>query len=160
MGYFYFDESIQERGGFIIGAFVYASNDMTPSDNARGELHSMKTITTLMAAFSVFLAATGCCLGADAQHGKLLFESPTFGGGTSGKTCLTCHEHGRDFSPETVSRKQYHVMDNPVGSLAGVINFCIEVALRGETIAENGQEMKDLLAYLSVFIKNNSGKPQ
>lgn len=30
MGYFYFDESIQERGGFIIGAFVYASNDMTP----------------------------------------------------------------------------------------------------------------------------------
>lgn len=30
MGYFYFDETIQERGGFIIGAFVYASNDMTP----------------------------------------------------------------------------------------------------------------------------------
>lgn len=30
MGYFYFDETIQERGGFIIGALVYAPDDMTP----------------------------------------------------------------------------------------------------------------------------------
>jgi len=120
----------------------------------------MKTITTLLTAFSFFLAATGICLGADAQHGKLLFESPALGGGTSGKTCLTCHEHGRDFSPETMSKKQYRVMDNPVASLAGVVNFCIEVALRGEAITENGQEMKDLLAYLPVFIKNNSGNAQ
>ncbi|MCX5863546.1 MAG: hypothetical protein NTW42_00505 [Deltaproteobacteria bacterium] len=120
----------------------------------------MKTITTLLAAFSVFLAATGICLGADAQKGKLLFESPALGGGTSGKTCLTCHEHGRDFSPETLSRKTYSIMDNPVASLAEVVNFCIEVALRGQAIAENSEEMKDLLAYLAVFIQNNSGKAQ
>jgi len=31
MGCFYFDESIQERAGFIIGAFVYSRNDLTPS---------------------------------------------------------------------------------------------------------------------------------
>lgn len=115
----------------------------------------MKTITTLLMAFSVFLAATGICLGANAQHGKLLFESPDLGGGTSGKSCLTCHEHGRNFSPETMSKKQYLVMSNPVVSLTEVINFCIEVALRGEAIAENGEEMNDLIAYLSVFIKNN-----
>lgn len=30
MGYFYFDETIQERGGFIIGAFVYSPIDLTP----------------------------------------------------------------------------------------------------------------------------------
>jgi len=30
VGYFYFDETIQERGGFIIGAFVYAPDDKTP----------------------------------------------------------------------------------------------------------------------------------
>ena len=29
MGYFYFDESIHERGGFIIGAYVYAERDLT-----------------------------------------------------------------------------------------------------------------------------------
>ncbi|MFA6499135.1 MAG: hypothetical protein WC256_09765 [Desulfurivibrionaceae bacterium] len=120
----------------------------------------MKTITMLLTAFCIFFAAIGICLGADAQQGKLLFEIPTLGGGTSGKSCLTCHEHGRDFSLKTISKKQYLVMGNPVGTLAGVINFCIEVALRGEAIAENGQEMHDLLAYLSVFIQNNSDKSQ
>jgi cytochrome c len=119
----------------------------------------MKTLTTLLALCLTLLAA-GNCLGADVRHGKQLFESPTLGGGTSGKTCLTCHEHGRDFSPETLSRKQYLVMGNPVASLAGVVNFCIEVALRGESIAENSKEMNDLLAYLAIFIKANSTKPQ
>ena len=51
-------------------------------------------------------------------------------------------------------------MDNPVGSLAGVINFCIEVALRGQAIPENGKEMNDLIAYLAIFIRDNSTKPQ
>jgi len=31
MGSFYFDESIQARAGFIIGAFVYSGRDLTPS---------------------------------------------------------------------------------------------------------------------------------
>jgi hypothetical protein len=31
VGHFYFDETIQERGGFIIGAFVYSPNDATPA---------------------------------------------------------------------------------------------------------------------------------
>lgn len=119
----------------------------------------MKTLTTLIAAFTIALAA-GNCLAADAKHGKLLFESPTFGGGTSGKTCLTCHEKGRDFSPETLTRKTYTIMGNPAANLSGVINFCIEVALRGEAIPENGEEMQDLIAYLSVFIKENSEKPK
>ena len=30
MGYFYFDESIQQRAGFIVGAFVYSDTDLTP----------------------------------------------------------------------------------------------------------------------------------
>ena len=29
MGYFYFDETKQERAGFIIGALVYSPNDVT-----------------------------------------------------------------------------------------------------------------------------------
>jgi len=119
----------------------------------------MKSIATFLAT-GLILCAAGNCLGADARRGKLLFESPALGGGTSGKICLTCHENGRDFSPETLTRKQYRVMGNPVTSLAGVVNFCIEVALRGEAIPENGEEMKDLLAYLAIFIKANSTRPQ
>lgn len=34
MGYFYFDESIHERGGFIVGAFVYSPFDLGPSVDA------------------------------------------------------------------------------------------------------------------------------
>ena len=30
MGYFYFDESIHTRGGFILGAWVYSKHDLTP----------------------------------------------------------------------------------------------------------------------------------
>jgi len=31
MGFFYFDESIHVRGGFIVGAFVYDDRDLTPA---------------------------------------------------------------------------------------------------------------------------------
>ncbi len=31
MGFFYFDESIQQRAEFIIGAFVYSEADLTPA---------------------------------------------------------------------------------------------------------------------------------
>ena len=31
MGFFYFDESIQEKGGFIVGAFAFSQTDLTPA---------------------------------------------------------------------------------------------------------------------------------
>lgn len=31
MGFFYFDESIHERAGFIVGAFIYKDRDLTPT---------------------------------------------------------------------------------------------------------------------------------
>lgn len=34
MGYLYFDESIQERGEFIVGAFVYSDQDLSPAVDA------------------------------------------------------------------------------------------------------------------------------
>jgi hypothetical protein len=34
MGHFYFDESIQEQGGFIVGAFVYSEEELGPCVNA------------------------------------------------------------------------------------------------------------------------------
>jgi hypothetical protein len=30
MGYFYFDESIHQRGDFILGAWVYSNDDLSP----------------------------------------------------------------------------------------------------------------------------------
>jgi hypothetical protein len=33
MGFFYFDESIHDRAGFILGAWVYSQSDLTPVVN-------------------------------------------------------------------------------------------------------------------------------
>ncbi|MDP2367429.1 hypothetical protein [Rhodoferax sp.] len=42
MGYFYFDETIQDRGGFIIGALVYSKNDVTPAVHSSIEQLGMR----------------------------------------------------------------------------------------------------------------------
>lgn len=42
MGNFYFDETIREHGGFIIGAFVYFADDMTPKVHAAIEQVGMR----------------------------------------------------------------------------------------------------------------------
>lgn len=89
---------------------------------------------------------------ADSQRGGRLFASPELGGGTSGKTCLTCHEGARDFEPATMTRERYEVMDIPMANLPEVINFCIEVTLRGEGLDPQGRDMSDLIAYLRIFI--------
>ena len=44
---------------------------------------------------------------ADADNGKKLFESPTLGGGTSGKSCLTCHAGGKGLGSDLFERKEY-----------------------------------------------------
>ncbi|MGV1099236.1 hypothetical protein ACUUL3_07465 [Thiovibrio sp. JS02] len=115
----------------------------------------MKGIIILLAAITVTLTAPARA--ADPVRGKALFHSPSLAGGTSGKTCLTCHEGGRDFSGKTLRRERYEVMGIAMRSLPEVINFCIEVALRGEGIAEQGQDMEDLIAFLHEFIK--TGQP-
>jgi len=96
---------------------------------------------------------------ADVERGRLLFESPLLGGGTSGKSCLTCHEGGRDFSEKTLTEAGYAVMGLDMKTLPEVINFCIEVALRGEGIPEDGPEMEDLIAYLHAFIRGKRAEP-
>ncbi|MEW6500376.1 MAG: hypothetical protein ACOY8P_07100 [Thermodesulfobacteriota bacterium] len=93
-------------------------------------------------------------MGADLANGRRLYRDPSLGGGTSGKCCLTCHEQGRDLGADLDQRRTFTVMENPVGDLAGAVNFCIEVALRGQEIDPQGQEMADLTSYLAWLGKN------
>lgn len=99
------------------------------------------------------------CFGSDSERGRVLFAEPGLGGSNNGKSCLTCHEGGRDLSSETMTRVEYMVMGNPMKSLTEVINFCIEVTLRGEALNEKSDEMADLRAYLHRFImEQNHGR--
>ena len=89
-------------------------------------------------------------------RGSKLFTDQKLCGGTTGKTCLTCHAKGRDFTAGTLKKMHYIVMGVEINSLPEVINFCIEVALRGEGLNTEGEEMKDLITYLEIFIKENT----
>ncbi len=118
----------------------------------------MKRIAPFLIALLLSPPATAPA--ADPDRGGLLFASPTLGGGTSGKSCLTCHEDGRDFSQETVSKKRYEVMGIVMRSLPEVINFCIEVTLRGEGLDEAGRDMEDLIAFLALFSRQEGKGPK
>lgn len=96
----------------------------------------------------------------DVERGKALFADANLG--TTGKSCESCHPAGgtegmemEDMAtkPLTGVKDKYpgvFAMIDPEKevTLAEVINFCIENPLAGEPLAEDSQEMKDLLAYI------------
>ncbi|OQX06773.1 MAG: hypothetical protein BWK76_25730 [Desulfobulbaceae bacterium A2] len=95
---------------------------------------------------------------ASADNGKILFERPSLGGGTTGKSCSTCHEGGKNLGSDLFERKQFAIMKIDKKSLAEVVNICIEKALGGVAIDTEGRDMKDLLAYMKTLV-TKSTKP-
>ena len=85
------------------------------------------------------------------EHGKALFEDPSLGGGTTGKTCATCHAGGTGLGEDFASKTQFSIMGQPMKDLAAVVNFCIEKPLGGTAIDPEGQDMLDLIAYMKVL---------
>lgn len=102
----------------------------------------------------VFVLAGGLTLSyaADADKGKTLFESPTLGGGTTGKSCLSCHEGGKGLGEDLFERQEFTIMGMDKKSLADVVNVCIEHPLGGKAIDPQGEEMQDLIAYLKTLV--------
>jgi len=90
---------------------------------------------------------------ADAERGKMLFEDPTLGGGTTGKSCATCHENGEGIGKDIFDRSKFSIMGMEEPSLADVVNICIENPLGGKAIDPKGKDMEDLLAYMMTFTK-------
>jgi cytochrome c len=93
------------------------------------------------------------------QNGLALFTSTNLG--TTGKSCESCHPNGgtegmagdMPTKPLTGVKDRYpgvFMMLDPEKevTLAEVVNFCITKPLKGEPLAEDSQEMKDLVAYL------------
>lgn len=108
----------------------------------------MKKTLVLLAA----LMMTGTLVYAEnADKGKALFESPTFGGGTTGKTCNTCHEGGKGLGSDLFDRQQFTIMGSDKKTLAEVINVCIENPLGGKAIDPQGEEMQDVIAYMKTL---------
>jgi mono/diheme cytochrome c family protein len=81
------------------------------------------------------------------DRGKTLFNDPKLGGGTSGKSCGTCHPDGKGL--EGVGSKT--MWKNPGGefkSLEEATNVCITLALKGKALDVKSEQMKDLVSYM------------
>jgi cytochrome c553 len=94
------------------------------------------------------------------EKGKALFESPDLGGGTTGKSCSTCHEGGKNLGSDLFARKQITIMKMDKKSLEEVINICIERPLGGIAIDTQGQDMKDLIVYIQTLVGNQAGNKE
>lgn len=112
--------------------------------------------TALVMADGFTLANAG-----NVDKGKALFESPTLGGGTTGKSCKSCHKDGKNLGSDLFERKKLTIMGTTKENVAEIVNVCIEKPLGGTAIAPNGEEMQNLLAYMkSLTAKPGKAKPK
>lgn len=96
----------------------------------------------------------------DVERGKVLFADVNLG--TTGKSCESCHPKGgtEGMKAEGMSTKaltgvkdrfpgKFAIMpDKGDMTLPQVVNACLTGPLGGKALAEDSQEMKDMLAYL------------
>ena len=75
----------------------------------------------------------------DVAKGKVLFNDPEFAGGTSGKSCNSCHPDGKGLEKAGTKKEK---------SLEEAVNMCIENALEGKAIDTKSQDMEDIVAYI------------
>ena len=85
---------------------------------------------------------------ANDDRGKMLFEDPSLGGGTTGKSCAKCHPGGRGIAKGVFTRERFIILGISKSSIEEVVNVCIERALGGKAIDPEGQDMKDIVAYM------------
>jgi hypothetical protein len=77
------------------------------------------------------------------DRGKTLFNDPKLGGGTSGKSCGTCHPDGKGLEGVS-SKKEWKGFK----TLEEAANMCITKALQGKALDAKSEQMKDLVSYL------------
>ncbi|HUJ17739.1 MAG TPA: hypothetical protein VL197_07075 [Nitrospirota bacterium] len=92
------------------------------------------------------------------ERGKILFNDTKLGGGTSGRSCNTCHPEGKGLFG--VGEKK--LWKNPGGeytSLEEAVNICITMALQGKALDVKSEKMKDLISYLKSLKAPGAAAP-
>lgn len=86
------------------------------------------------------------------ENGKKLYNDPTLGGSTNPKSCNTCHPGGRGIE-HSGTKKYSSLMGMSAGSLEDVVNICIARPLGGKALANDSQQMQDIVAYIKSLKK-------
>lgn len=86
--------------------------------------------------------------GGPVAKGKALFEDSKLGGGTSGKSCASCHPGGRGLEG-IADKKEYRAMGRTYTSLESITNYFIVTAQLGKGLDPQSEEMQALVAYMN-----------
>ncbi|HWR59430.1 MAG TPA: hypothetical protein VN328_11130 [Thermodesulfovibrionales bacterium] len=100
---------------------------------------------------AVFMTSLALADG-DVEKGKALFNDPKLGGGTTGKSCNSCHPGGKGLE-KVAELKEWRMMGKRYKSLEDVINFDIQKALHGKPLEKNSEEMVNIIAYIKSLNK-------
>jgi cytochrome c len=114
----------------------------------------MNRFFIVVAGAFIAAASFSAAYAADAEKGKTLFESPTLGGSTNEKSCLTCHAKGTKLNGDLFEREKHTIMGMEKDSVADLVNVCIEKPLGGTAIDPTSNEMTDILAYMKTLVKS------
>jgi len=99
------------------------------------------TIAALFLGLSLAFAA------GNVEKGKALFNDPKLGGGTSGRSCNSCHPDGKGLE-DAADKKEWETPGGTRKTLEGAINICITMALKGKALDPKSAEMADIVAYI------------
>ncbi len=100
--------------------------------------------TLLLATAALLLTAMPALAGKSSlELGKQLFNDPTLGGSTSGKSCNSCHANGAKL--EKAAGEKH---------LSQVINQCITGALGGKPLDGRSVEMRSLKMYIESVVSS------
>ena len=107
-----------------------------------------RTVGIILLIALVSLTGNSIALAAgDVGRGKVLFNDPKLGGGTSGLSCNSCHSGGKGLEGVSLKTEWF----TPAGAgrtLEDTVNICISAALKGKPLDVKSQQMQDVVAYL------------
>ena len=107
----------------------------------------MKILKGFLLLFILGVMSTPVYATGNVEKGRKLFNDPNLGGSENTTSCATCHPNGKGLAGVGQKRE----WNTPAGSghtLAGTVNQCITMALKGKALDPKSQEMQDIIAYL------------
>ncbi len=108
----------------------------------------MRTVVIILFMAVVSLTAGSIAFSAgNIERGKVLFNDPNLGSGTSGLSCNSCHSAGKGLEGVSL-RKEWLAPAGAGKTLEETVNICISAALKGKPLDVNSQQMQDIVAYL------------
>lgn len=119
-----------------------------------------KIVLLTMVAFGLLVAGAFAMKNLPEESGKALFSDTMLGGGTSGKSCNSCHPNGSGLE-KAGDKKEFSIMGKKQKGLEEAVNFCIEMSLKGKAIDPMSEQMKDIVAYIKLLQgKASTEKPK